>query len=114
MRSQSDLDRRTFLKVVAAAGLAAGGTPIATAQGNDILDFTATEAVAELKAGRISSEEIVTAALDRAEKLGYMNLFTAIGSGVGPHSGSRHRPPAYRRRRCRAARRFAADDQGQH
>ena len=53
-------------------------TKISGTQTNDLLALSATEAISQLKSQRITSEELVTAALDRSEKLGHLNLFTTL------------------------------------
>ncbi len=51
---------------------------ISGTQTNDLLALSATEAIAQLKSQRITSEEIVMTALDRSAKLRHLNLFTTL------------------------------------
>jgi mandelamide amidase len=47
-------------------------------QANDLLTLNAKEAISRLKSQQITSAELVTAALDRSDKLRHLNLFTTI------------------------------------
>jgi Asp-tRNA(Asn)/Glu-tRNA(Gln) amidotransferase A subunit family amidase len=51
---------------------------ISGTQTNDLLALSATDVIAQLKSQRVTSEELVTAALDRSDKLRDLNLFTTL------------------------------------
>ena len=74
----------------------------------DVTRATATGLLAQLNAGAITSEEVVRAYLDRAERLGRLNVFVHLDpeavAGPGPRRSTRSARPASRSARWPACR----------
>jgi Asp-tRNA(Asn)/Glu-tRNA(Gln) amidotransferase A subunit family amidase len=73
-------NRRHFLETTALMLLASPFVPggLAEQQADDPIHWTAMQAVDALKRGRITARELVQAALTRARRLRYLNLFTTM------------------------------------